>query len=152
MSSTLRKIVFGFGLLAVAVMGTGCEEAKTKASAAAKGAEDLKKNVGEDLKKGVDVAKDAIAKAKEAFAGPIKELLGKAEGDIKALEDKANAKDTAADVKASLLEKAGKAKELLPKIKEKLAAVMSAEGDKWEAAKAEIEKLVTELKGYLVSK
>ena len=29
---------------------------------------------------------------------------------------------------------------------------MSAEGDKWEAAKAEIEKLVTELKGYLVSK
>ena len=151
MMTTLRMFVLGTGLMAVALVGVGCDGA-TKSTSLTKAAEDLKKTAGEDLKKGVDLAKEGIAKAMDAFAGPIKELLGKADADIKSLEDKANAKETAADVKTALLEKVAKAKELLPKIKDKLAAIMSADGDKWEAAKAELEKMVSDLKGYLSSK
>jgi len=141
---------------------SGSPATKSSADKVADAVKDVVKDAGKDIKEGAkgamekakEVGKDAadgaaalLAKAKEAFTGPITAMLGTAEKDLsKYEEDAKTAKD---DAKKGLIEKATKGKEIVAKIKEKLTALTAAPGDKWEAIKTEIEKLVTDLKAYL---
>ena len=108
--------------------------------------------VGDKIVEGADkvkdVAGDLVTKAKETFLKPIQEMLsGTVEPKIKKLE--VEEKTATGDAKKVASDKITKAKELMGKVKEKIAAVTAASGDKWETVKDELTKLVGELKTHL---
>jgi len=136
----------------------GCEEAKTKSSELKQQAADLKKDgakaldqakdkveaAAKDVKAGAD---DLVKAAKETFLKPVTAMVGQAEEKIKSLM--ADEGKATGDAKKVLTEKIAKAKELLPKIQEKIKAITEASGDKWEAIKEELTKLASDLKATL---
>ena len=170
----LQVLALGFGFAAGAVATVGCEGAKDKTTGpvvsnnekmkeamkktgeAVKDAADKGKEVAgkagekivEGAEKAKDVAGDLVTKAKENFLKPIQEMLsGTVEPKIKKLEEEE--KTVTGDAKKVASDKITKAKELMGKVKEKIAALTAASGDKWEAVKDELTKLTTELKTHL---
>jgi hypothetical protein len=163
----IRKSMMLAAVLGLVVV-VGCEKGTTPSSkpttppssmmaGAADAAKDMM-NAGKDkVKEGAEKVKEAgkdvadkaselAAKAKETFLTPIKGLVEKADEKITKLADEE--KGATGDAKKVLSDKIAKGKELVGKLKAKLAEVAASTGadTKWEALKTEIEKLVTDLK------
>ena len=128
------------------------EKAKDGAKDVADKGKDVAGKVGDKIAEGADKAKDVagdlVAKAKETFLKPIQEMLGTADTKIAKLADEEKAATTP-EAKKVVSDKMAKAKELMGKVKEKIAAISTASGDKWEALKDELSKLLPELKTTL---
>ncbi len=169
----LQVLVLGFGFAIGAVTTVGCDGAKDKATGPVvsnneKMKESMKKT-GEAVKdlgeKGKEVVKDAADKgkevagkvgdkiqegadkAKETYLKPLNETLSSADTEINKLADQE--KTATGDAKKVISGKVAKAKELMSKIKDKIKDLGTAAGDKWESVKAEIEKMIPELKTTL---
>ena len=169
----LQVLVLGFGFAVGAVTTVGCDGAKDKATGPVvsnneKMKESMKKT-GEAVKdlgeKGKEVVKDAADKgkevagkvgnkiqegadkAKETYLKPLNETLSSADTEINKLADQE--KTATGDAKKVISGKVAKAKELMSKIKDKIKDLGTAAGDKWESVKAEIEKMIPELKTTL---
>ena len=96
--------------------------------------------VGNKIQEGAD-------KAKETYLKPLNETLSSADTEINKLADQE--KTATGDAKKVISGKVAKAKELMSKIKDKIKDLGTAAGDKWESVKAEIEKMIPELKTTL---
>jgi hypothetical protein len=126
----LRVFVPCCWLVAFALLTTGCEQAKTKASQAGDVAKKAAADATEAAKAAAASAKEAAESAKNAILKGIEDGLPKVEEKIKGLSGDA----------------ATKAKEKFEAFKKLLGEFKSAAPDKWEALKSNLVKEFDDLK------
>ena len=129
----LRTLASSGGLVALALLITGCDAAKQKASQAASAAKTAASEAKEAAGKAAESAKEAIETAKAAVSKKIEEGLPKIEEKINGLSGDAKSK----------------AQEKFEELKKSLAEFKSTAPDKWESLKAKAMEQYEELKKML---
>jgi hypothetical protein len=126
----LRTLLSGGGLVALALLITGCEGAKNKASEAATAAKKAASEAKEAAGNAAESAKEAIEAAKASVSKKIEEGLPKIQAKIDGLSGDAKSK----------------AQEKFDELKKSLSEFKSTAPDKWEALKAKATEQFEELK------
>ena len=126
----LRTLASGYGLVALALLTAGCEQAKTKTSQVGEGARKAAAEAKEAARGAAASAREAGEAAKAAVLKGIEDGLPKIEEKIKGLSGDA----------------ATKAKETFEAFKKHLEEFKSAAPDKWESLKANLLKEFEDLK------
>src|SRR5262245_49537285 len=137
----LRTLVSGTGLVALALLTAGCEQAKTRTSqveeVARKAAAEAKEVAREATVSAKEAGREVTASAEEAGAAAKARILKGIEDGLPKVEER---------IKGLSGDAATKAKEKFEAFKKRLEEFKSAAPDKWGSLKADLLKEFEDLK------